>query len=108
MTNWDEAEATREKVAGYLLAEDHPSGRAKAAFFRSLGYDVSGWEVLRDALVAVALAGQPGAESESEWGTKHVIDGEIVSPGGRVANVRTVWIVDPGGSAPRLVTAYPL
>ena len=108
VTNWDEAAAAREKVAGYLLAEDHPSGRAKAAFFGSLGYDVGSWELLRDDLVAVGKAGAPGAESETDWGTKFVIDGAVVSPVGRAVNVRTVWIVDRGRTAPRLVTAYPL
>ena len=107
VTSWDKATAAREKFVGYLLAVDHPAGKAKAAFFGALGYDVGNWEVLRDDLVALATAGEPGTESESKWGTKHTIDGILTSPSGRSANVRTIWIVDRGSSSPRLVTAYP-
>jgi hypothetical protein len=32
---------------------------------------------------------------------------QIETPGGRMPAVRTVWIVDHGTTAPRLVTAYP-
>ena len=52
-----------------------------------------------------------GAEAtgvmESPHGTKYVIVGPIQSPSGKTALVQTVWIVDKGMDAARLVTAYP-
>src|SRR5262245_37672420 len=44
---------------------------------------------------------------ESPHGTKYTLDGRIESPSGGAAMIRTIWIVDRGQDAPRLVTAYP-
>jgi hypothetical protein len=41
------------------------------------------------------------------YGTKYVVDGTIEGPAGHAGTVRTVWIVESEGDAPRLVTAYP-
>ena len=43
----------------------------------------------------------------SPHGQKYVLDGRIESANGQTAVVRTIWIVDRGQDAPRLVTAYP-
>ena len=43
----------------------------------------------------------------STWGEKYLVDGPLDSPSGITPAVRTVWIVDAGTDAPRLVTAYP-
>ncbi|MFW6193616.1 MAG: DUF6883 domain-containing protein [Gemmatimonadota bacterium] len=40
-------------------------------------------------------------------GMKYVVDGELTTPDGRTARIRTVWIAQPGNPRPRLVTAYP-
>jgi len=46
---------------------------------------------------------------DSAHGEKYVVDGRVSShtekSGQRM--VRTVWIIDRGSDAPRLVTAYP-
>jgi hypothetical protein len=34
------------KITAYLLAETHPAGRAKAAFFRGLGFSSAEWQRL--------------------------------------------------------------
>ena len=44
---------------------------------------------------------------ETTHGHKYILDGRIEAPGGKTAQVRTVWIVDRGLARPRLVTAYP-
>ncbi len=46
--------------------------------------------------------------TETPFGVKYVVDGELVSPLGRQAWVRTVWIVETGSKEPRLVTAFPI
>jgi hypothetical protein len=46
---------------------------------------------------------------DSIHGEKYVVDGRVSSQTekGREQIVRTVWIIDRGVDAPRLVTAYP-
>jgi len=46
-------------------------------------------------------------EVQSEFGRKYVVDGELVTPSGIRAPVRTVWIRELESPARRLVTAYP-
>jgi len=66
-------------------------------------------------LLADALRRHAGDHSiasavQSEYGTKYIVDGPIISPIGKVVSIRTIWIVeaaDPMGS-PRFVTAYPV
>jgi hypothetical protein len=96
-----------EKLTGYLLSESHPVGRAKAKFFRSLGYDDSNVADLESGLLEIARNG-PIAETEgTPYGVKYVIDGSLKAPAGRIALVRTVWIVETGDIRPRFVTAFP-
>jgi len=108
--SWDQAVVGEDKVLGYLLSDDHPSGRAKSAFFHSVGYARADWTRLRDDLLRIAEEGAgEGAvrEEASSWGTKHVIDGVVEAPTGRPISLRTVWMVDAGDVVPGLVTAYP-
>ena len=45
--------------------------------------------------------------TKSPHGEKYVIIGRIASPAGKAPLVRTIWIIDSGANAARLVTAYP-
>ena len=58
------------------------------------------------ALHGVATSGEVVERVESPHGEKYLVDGPLESPTGRKPLVRTVWIVDRGEQAPRLV-AYP-
>ena len=97
----------RLKVVEYLLNAAHPDNGGKAAFFQALGFTSQRWEILAAALQSLAQAVTPVTTTESPYGQKYVIDGEIDTPSGRRARVRSVWIVDRDGDIPRLVTAYP-
>ena len=46
--------------------------------------------------------------TETPYGTKYVIDGELESPNGVAIYLRTVWIIETGDNIPRLVTAHLL
>jgi len=96
------------KVRSYLLSSEHPTGRAKAAFFVRLGFRAEAADELRDALLELAREGGVTSSLETPFGSKHVVDGYVTGPTGRSASVRTVWITEAGSSRPRLVTAYPL
>jgi hypothetical protein len=95
------------KITAYLLNASHPDNGGKARFFGELGFVRTEPVTLGEALRAVAVEGDVVRQAESPHGRKFVVDGAIQGPRGRTASVRTIWIVDVGQDAPRLVTAYP-
>ena len=104
--NADQAVISRETLTEYLLSTSHPTGRFKAAFFRSLGFESSSWEKLEAALRKL-LAEEATSAGQKNFGEKLEIRGEIAGPNGRVASVVTVWIILVRDPIPRFVTAYP-
>jgi hypothetical protein len=61
------------------------------------------------ALKAIAESGEVVENSHSIHGEKYVVEGWLSAQteGSRQRLVRTVWIIDSGREAPRLVTAFP-
>ena len=107
LPNADAAEIAPEKMRDYLLNPRHPDGAGKAAFFMALGFDADEPAVFAKALLTLCIQFPVTSVTKSSHGTKYVIDGALISPTGRMAMVRTVWIVDSGLTIPRLVTAFP-
>ena len=99
----------RSKVLDYLLNEAHPDNGGKARFFGLLGYSREDPERLVKALREVAEQGDVVSSAESGHGNKYVVDGwlSVHTQESRQWSIRTVWIIDRGEDAPRLVTAYP-
>jgi hypothetical protein len=95
------------KVRNYLLSPAHPIGRFKAAVFRALGYSQEDWERLRDDLIVLGRTGQVQAAGGSDFGVKYLVSGSLTGPNGRTGRFVSVWLVESGESAPRLITAYP-
>ena len=56
LPNAERAVIEEVKVRDYLLALDHPVGRAKARFFVALGFTRDGWSLLRDISIIVRTA----------------------------------------------------
>jgi len=54
----DKAVIPNEKVRDYLLSDEHPVARFKAAFFHALGYTRPNWDQLRCDLLVHASEGQ--------------------------------------------------
>lgn len=100
------AEVPARKVRDYLLSPNHPIGRYKANFFRSLGYDQAQWEVLAADLHALLIENAEPVET-TEFGTKYEIRGHISGPNGRTGHIVSAWIILNGEDTPRFVTAYP-
>ena len=94
------------KLREYLLSAEHPVGRYKARFFRSLGYTLDHAEQLAADLRGV-LENEVEATVEIEFGTKYVVRGRLVPPNGSTTMIVTVWIILTGEDIPKLVTAYP-
>lgn len=61
------------------------------------------------ALRDLADQGDVAESGKTVHGEKYVVDGTLSghTQESRRASVRTVWIIDRGGTVPRLVTAYP-
>ena len=99
----------RSKVFDYLLNEAHPDNGGKAGFFGLLGYSREDPEPLMQALRDAAEHGDVVSSAESAHGEKYVVDGWLSghTQESRQSWIRTVWIIDRGEDAPRLVTAYP-
>ena len=105
--NSENAVISTEKLINYLLSQHHPVGRWKAKFFRSIGFDDTNLDRLTDALKTVAREGTIKDIITSNFGTKYIVEGQITTPNGHVANLCTVWELESGEDKPRLVTAYP-
>jgi hypothetical protein len=105
--NADRAAIDASKILGYLLSDTHPIGRFKAAFFGALGYSDENWTLLRDDLLMLARTAPAVAGKASPFGQIFQVDGKLIGPLGRSAEVRTVWIIKTSEDIPRFVTAYP-
>jgi len=101
------AVVSRAKVADYLLNAKHPDNGGKAEFFERHGFRRNEWETLAAALKHLAVNGDVTFTGKSLHGKKYVIVGPLPSPGGKSPLVQSIWIVDKGLDAARLVTAYP-
>jgi hypothetical protein len=63
---------------------------------------------LADALVRHAHENDVVESEQTPHGTRHVVEGPLTAPDGTRLNVRSAWYINPGGGAPRFVTAHPL
>jgi hypothetical protein len=101
------AVADRNKVLGYLLNSTHPDGASKARFFLSFGFTPERWEILAEALLQHAATGSLIKITDTVFGPRFEITGKLRTPWGELPQVCSVWQVDRGKLAPRLITAYP-
>lgn len=97
----------RQKVVDYLLNPAHPDNGGKAQFFMSKGFAVSTWETFAAALRQLAIESPVATTTQTEHGTKYIVEGPLQTPAADRPIVRSVWIIDAGAANPRLVTAYP-
>lgn len=102
------AQVDREKIADYLLNPAHRCGISKARFFGEFGYRVEAWEVLAAALREHAQRNEATKVTETLFGQRYQVDGELLALDGRRPRLRRVRQMDHGQVAPRLITAYPL
>ena len=95
------------KVRDYLLAQEHPVGRAKARFFARLGFRQENWRELRQLLLEMARTGVATPGRSRDFGQTYLLHDTIRGPTGATAGLVTVWIVIASEGVPRFVTAYP-
>ncbi|MEI9959655.1 MAG: DUF6883 domain-containing protein [Limisphaerales bacterium] len=98
----------REKIADYLLNPLHRFGASKARFFAHFGFRMAAWEKLAEALREHGRTHDVTKTRETGFGPRYEVEGALNCPNGRHPRVRSVWQLDQGAVAPRLLTAYPL
>ena len=98
----------QEKVTGYLLSPEHRYGAHKAKFFGEFGFRADAWHVLAQALRDHGQQHAVAGMKHTDFGTRYEVDGTLETPTGQRPRIRTVWQIDLGEKAPRLITAYPL
>jgi hypothetical protein len=108
LPNAAKAVVEREKIEDYLLNPAHRFGASKARFFTHFGFRVKAWEELAQALRKHGEAHDVARTRATGFGPRYEVEGTLECPGGRRPRVRTVWQMDEGAVAPRLITAYPL
>ncbi|WP_447970867.1 DUF6883 domain-containing protein [Nitrospira sp. M1] len=101
-------EISQTKMTEYLLSSTHRAGRGKAKFFSAVGFQVSSWNTLAQALQQHAKDNEVFHTAETPFGTRYVLEGPLLSPNSRELQIRAVWFIDTGSVTPRFVTAYPL
>lgn len=108
LPNPDKLLVEREKIADYLLNPAHRYGASKARFFTQFGFRIEEWERLADALREHGRTHEVVRTRETGFGPRYAVEGELSTPTGRRPHVRTIWQMDEGAVAPRLISAYPL
>jgi hypothetical protein len=108
LPNPDHLVVEREKITDYLLNPVHRFGASKARFFTHFGFRVEAWEQLTQALREHGRNHDVTKTRETGFGPRYEVEGRLNCPNGRHPRVRTVWQLDVGAVAPRLLTAYPL
>jgi hypothetical protein len=108
LPNADQLVVGREKIVGYLLNATHRYGASKARFFGDFGFRAENWEQLAQALREHGQRHEIVKVKQTAFGARYEVEGPLPAPDGRTPRVRTVWQLDRGGLAPRLITAYPL
>jgi hypothetical protein len=108
LPNANQTTVDRDKITDYLLNPAHRFGASKARFFTQFGFCVEAWEQLAQALREHGQTHAVTKTRQTGFGPRYEVDGRLNCPNGRQPQVRTVWQLDEGAVAPRLLTAYPL
>lgn len=108
LPNAAQAIVEHEKIVDYLLNPEHRYGASKARFFARFGFRRENGKVLAEALLLHGQTHEVKRVRETGFGPRYEVEGELRAADGGTPRVRSVWQLDQGAVAPRLITAYPL
>ena len=96
------------KLREYVLSQSHPRGRHKSrVFLAALDLAAADAGELRTALLESARTGDAVRGASDEFGTRYIVDLEMVRSTKR-ARVRGAWIIRMDDGVPRLTSCYVL
>ncbi|GAX38109.1 DUF6883 domain-containing protein [Nodularia sp. NIES-3585] len=105
LPNGDQAEISTQKLIGYCLNPEHPSGKHKARVFASiLGITLENADVLRELVQTAAVAGEVVQQNTTQFGQQFKVDWIVPDTDG--IRLRTIWEVTAKNPYPRLITAF--
>lgn len=106
LPNHNTAQIDAHKLEAYALNADHPVGGNKAKRFKAaLGFEQSNADQLAAAIRDALPLNQASKGLSDKHGQRYSVDMKLAGPLGD-AVVRTAWIVESEGAAPRLVSLY--
>ncbi|MEK6528363.1 MAG: DUF6883 domain-containing protein [Nitrospirota bacterium] len=108
LQNKENAYIPTAKLLNYLLSETHPIGKSKARYLRSMGFNETNVNLLKERLIAIAQSENVKETISSSHGVKYVIDGLLQTPVGISTQIRTIWVIEKGQERLWFVTAYPI
>jgi hypothetical protein len=105
LPNGDRAEIPMQKLIGYCLNPDHPSGKHKARVFASmLGITRENADTLRELIPTAAVEGEVVQQDTTSFGQLFKVDWTVL--GTQQAQLRTIWEITSTNPNPRLVSAF--
>jgi hypothetical protein len=106
LPNPDQAVIDMQKLTGYCLNSEHPDGQHKAYVFKSaLGIEIEQAVELQNALLQAVKTYDAAPGKTNQQGQKYIIDFPMTRLG-KLAVIRSAWIVRHDESFPRLITCY--
>lgn len=94
-----------DKFEKYLLSMDHEEGRTKASYFRTVGFNESNWEDLREQILNQLPKVQGRYNRENKAGGQNWEAAmQVTGPTG-TATILTTWAVTP--NAPTAMIGAP-
>lgn len=108
LPNSDKVIISRKKLTDYVLSETHSTGKFKAKFFRTLGFNDTNVSFFEIVLRTLVDSEDIKETIPSVYGTKYILDGKVNTPSGKNITLRTIWIIEKGQSRPRFITVYPV
>ncbi|MDR3793274.1 MAG: hypothetical protein P4L03_07830 [Terracidiphilus sp.] len=108
LPNGESAVVDIRKLRDYCLSPIHPRGKHKARVFEYvLGMTEDDSIALAEALQHVVAEADAEPGVSDFYGNRYIIDFDLEHEG-RMATIRSCWIVLTGETAPRFVTCYVL
>jgi len=107
MPNSGQSFVPEQKITDYLLSDAHETGKHKAKFFSSFGFGIADAATFKAALIQHSVVRDIDSEQQTPFGAKYILTCKIQTPDERNPCVVTVWIIETGKEAPKLITAYP-
>ena len=105
LPNGEQAEIPMQKLIGYCLNPEHPSGKHKAKVFASiLGITNENAEILRKPVQTAAIEGEVVQQDTTAFGQQFKVDWIVPDPVG--VRLRTIWEVTSNKPSPRLISAF--
>lgn len=106
LPNYKNAIIPDEKINGYALNKNHPSGKNKAiAFEQYLGYNNSNSNLLIEEIRKLTSENPAVLRFSDEYGDRYEIKALMDGVSGKTANVKIAYIVQKDGTA-RLTSVY--